>query len=86
MTHPAPPSSSPFNAARTDHKELYALDPDLGAVYRCSNCGLIHITIGNLEVRTDLKGFQALVLFFNRAAANYELYSRALAGMEGPIC
>lgn len=56
-------------------KHLLALDPALGTVYQCGHCEHIHFAIGDLHFKTDLAGFQRLLVLFNRAAANFELWA-----------
>jgi len=56
-------------------KDVLAIDPALGTVFTCNRCSHIHLQLGELHVRTDLDGFQNLVVLLNRAAANYELWA-----------
>ena len=72
--------NAPFAASSggSQHKQVLAMDPALGAVFICDRCEHIHFQLGDLHVRTDLEGFQAVVVLLNRAAANYELWAEHL--------
>lgn len=56
-------------------KQVLAIDPAFGAIFACNRCEHIHLQVGELHVRTDLNGFQRLVVLLNRAAANFELWA-----------
>jgi hypothetical protein len=70
-----PNAPSVPSAAAPRHKQALAIDPSFGTVFICDRCRYIHLTIGEMQVRTDLAGFQSLVMLLNRAAANYELWA-----------
>lgn len=73
MEPPKAPPATPVSAPR--HKQALAIDPSFGTVFICDGCSHIHVTIGELQCRMDLTGFQHLVMLLNRAAANYELWA-----------
>jgi len=56
-------------------KQVLAIDPALGTVFACNECEHIHLCVGDVHVRTDLAGFQSLVVLLNRAAANFEVWA-----------
>jgi hypothetical protein len=59
------------------NKQVLAIDPTLGAVFTCNRCPSIHLQLGDLLIRTDLAGFQSLLVLLNRAAANFELWAES---------
>lgn len=73
MEPPKAHSATAVPASR--HKQALAIDPSFGTVFICDGCNHIHITIGELQCRMDLTGFQHLLILLNRAAANYELWA-----------
>jgi hypothetical protein len=44
-------------------------------VFACNGCEHIHLCFGDVHVRTDIAGFQSLVILLNRAAANFEIWA-----------
>lgn len=75
MENPSP-SSAP-STEKEARGYLLAADPALGAVFVCDHCKLVHIDLGDVHFKTCLEGFQALVVMFSRAAANYEMWTEA---------
>lgn len=71
---PRPWDGTPQRQPQPAHKQLLALDPSLGTVYICERCQHLHIDLGKLHFKTDLEGFQSLLVLLSRAAANYELW------------
>jgi hypothetical protein len=62
-------------SARSPRKRVLAIEPALGAVFICNKCEHIHLCLGDGHIRTDLAGFQSLVILLNRAAANFEIWA-----------
>lgn len=63
----------------TDRKMPLAIDPNLGSVFVCGACNHIHLALGPIQLKTDIAGFQALVVLLERAAANFELWAETAA-------
>jgi hypothetical protein len=62
-------------SASSPRKRVLAIEPALGTVFACNKCEHIHLCLGDVHLRTDLAGFQSLVILLNRAAANFEIWA-----------
>lgn len=60
---------------QTRGKQVLAIEPEFGVAFICGRCDHIHMQLGELHMRTDLAGFQHMVVLLNRAAANFELWT-----------
>jgi hypothetical protein len=76
-------TTKPGSAAQGEYREIFAMDPEVGTVYRCNNCGLIHVQVEDVELRTDAEGFHSLVKLLNRAVAQHAMASKT---HEGLVC
>ncbi len=70
-----PPAPFGADSGSSPRKQVLAIEPALGAVFACNGCEHIHLCFGDVHVRTDIAGFQSLVILLNRAAANFEIWA-----------
>jgi hypothetical protein len=57
-----------------------ACNPQLGAIFRCPDCDLIHLVLGSTNLQVSPQTFLDFVDLVSRAAANFELMLEAQRG------
>jgi len=68
-------------ASRPDKKWVLAINPALGAVYRCENCRNIHFDLSGIHFQVTPETYVQLVDLVTRSAANFELMLEAEGGI-----
>jgi hypothetical protein len=68
-------------AARPDKKWVLAINPAIGAIYRCENCRNIHFELSGVHFQVTPDTYFQLVDLISRSASNFELMMEAEGGV-----
>jgi len=58
-------------------KWLLAVNPSIGAIYRCGHCDNIHMRFGATDYQMTTETYMSFVDMVNRSAANFEVMLEA---------